>query len=512
MTKYLLGFDIGTSSGKAVLMDQNGFIHASHYTEYKTKSPKPGWFEHNPEDYWNIFKKCIHYILNDSKINPKHIAAISVSSCSPCCVLVDKKGNSLGSTQIWMDRRAVDECKFVNNLFDENFIFELTANKLDPHAGAIKLLWEKNHRPNLYKETFKMLNPANFINMRLTGKFITDYSNASLIGIIFNIKEKCWDFDVAEKIGLDSNKFSDLAPCHSVIGEVSSRSAQESGLVPGIPVVAGTVDCNAAWLGNGCTNPGDASLVMGSAGAFGVVHRNPKFTKNLTTIVHTADSEELYTTLAGTSSCGALLRYMRDCFSQKESEVLVKKNLDIYDVFNQEAEKISPGSDGLIVLPYFAGERTPLWNPIAKGIIFGLTLSHSRGHWVRAMMEGGIYAIYHCLELMQNNQLYVKTPILISEGGAKSDLWRQIACDILNLDLVYMKEAKGAPMGNAINAGVGVGIFKDYSFAKSLIKIDKKHKPNQDTNMLYSKYYELYRKLYEDNKNNYLIMNELLNN
>ncbi len=511
MAKYLVGCDIGTSGAKAVIADEEGRIYGSYYVEYPLHSPRAGWFEHNPNDYWEVFKKNMQSILSQSQVDPREIVGVSVSACSPCCILVDREGNPLKNSPIWMDRRAQEECNFVRNCYDDDEIFKVSANPLDPHSGAIKLLWEKNNNPELYRKTYKMLNPANFITMKLTGEFVTDYSNASLIGIFFDIVKREWRTDMIERLGMDADKLTRLVPCHEVAGEVTKRASEECGLCPGTLVMAGSVDCNAAWLGNGATQPGDASLVMGTAGALGVVHREPKFTRSLTTIIHTADSESLYTTLAGTSSCGGLLRYLRDTFTERETEAWKREGKDIYDVFSEEAALIPAGAEGLIVLPYLSGERTPLWNPNARGMVFGLSFSHRRGHWVRAMMEGAIYAIYHCLKIMQENHLPISNPILVSEGGAKSELWRQIASDILNVDLDYMREAKGAPMGNVINAGVGAGVFGSFDVAKDFIKVDNTHHPEPRQHAIYEEYYTIYRKLYEDIKSNYDILSRMRN-
>jgi xylulokinase len=511
MAKYLIGCDIGTSSAKAVLTDLEGNIWGSHYVEYNTYTSQTGWLEHNPEDYWRIFKENIAAVLCQSGVLASEVAGIGMSSCSPCCVLVDREGRTLGNSQIWMDRRGVAECDAVREIYDDDEIFRVSANPLDAMYGAIKLLWVKNHQPEVYRRTYKMLSPANFVNMRLTGEFVTDYSNGSVVGIIFDIVKREWRMDMAEKIGLDPDKLTRLAPCHEVIGTVTPRAAAECGLVAGTPVVAGTVDSNAAWLGNGCSQPGDASLVLGTAACMCVVHDTPRFTRNLMNTIHVADSERMYTTLAGTACCGGLLRYMRDCFAKEEAAGLEAQGKDIYDLFSEEALKVPPGSDGLVVLPYFAGERTPLWNPVARGMVFGISLSHTRGNWIRAMMESGIYAVYHCLKLMQESGLYITKPMLVSEGGANSSVWRQITSDILNLELTYMKNAKGAPMGNAINAGVGVGLFKNYDVAKEFIAIDKIHKPDPGVHKVYESYYKLYRKLYEDNKGNYNLLWDLKN-
>ena len=511
MAKYLIGCDIGTSATKAVLMDTEGRILGSHYAEHRTYSPQHGYLEHDPEEYWSIFKENMAAILQRSGVDARDVAGIGVSSCAPCCVLVDRQGRTLSRAQIWMDRRGVEECDAVRKVYSDEEIFQVNANPLDPHNGTIKLLWVKNHQPDVYRSTYKMLSPANFINMRLTGAFVTDYSNASLIGVVFDIVKRVWRTEMIERIGLDAEKFTRAAPCHEVIGCVTSRAAAECGLAEGTPVVAGTVDSNAAWLSNGCVRSGDASFVMGTAGCMCVLHETPQFTPHLMNSIHTANSEVMYSTLAGTASCGGLLRYMRDCFASKEAAELKGQGGDIFERFSDEAARVAPGSDGLIVLPYIAGERTPLWDPDVRGMAFGISLDHTRAHWIRAMMEAGIYAVYHCLQLMQKNGLNIRDTLLVSEGGAHSKIWRQITADILNVEDAYMRDAKGAPKGNAINAGVGVGLFKSYDVAKDFVSIDLRQPPDPSAHKKYEEYFKLYRKLYEDNKENYLLLNRLKN-
>lgn len=512
MAKYLIGCDIGTSSTKAVLIDLEGNVLGSHYVEYPTYKPQPGWLEHDPEDYWRVFKENVAVVLRKSGVSAGDVAGIGISSCGPNSVLVDREGHSLGNCQIWMDRRGVAECDYVRSIYDDDEIFRVSANPLDPHYGVIKLLWEKNHRPEVYDKTYKMLAACGYVNLRLTGKFVMDYSSASIMGIAFDIKKRRWRTDMLERIGLDPEKFPQVVPCHEVIGVVTKEAAAECGLASGTPVVAGTVDSNAAWLSNGCVHPGEASLVMGTAACMCVVHDEPKFTRNLMNSIHVAHSDKYYTTLCGTACCGGLLHYLRDCFASEAAAALEREGGDIYELFSEEAAAVKPGSDGLLVLPYFAGERTPLWNPVARGMVFGVSLSHTRGHWVRAMMEGAVYAAYHCLKLMQESGLDVKSPMPVSEGGANSNVWRQIVADVLNIETSYMKRSKGAPMGDAINAGVGVGLFKDWDVAKGFVRSDCINTPDMKAHQLYEDYYQLYRQLYEDNKKKYDILQRLRRN
>ena len=510
MTSFLMGCDIGTSSAKAIIIDDQGNMLGSDYIEYSLHTSRPGWSEHNPQDYWRVFKHVTQGALKKSKIDSKQIKGISISSCSPCSVFVNKKGDVLDMSQTWQDRRAIEECEQVQEFYSADEIFELTANTLDPHIGALKLLWEKKHRPDVYGNTYKMLNPCNYVTMMLTGEFVIDYSNASLMGLVFDIRKRQWRMDIAEKVGLNPDKFARLAPCDEVIGQVTKQAAGECGLAAGTPVVAGTMDCNAAWLGNGATKPGDASFVMGTAGALGVVHNDNVFTKTMTNVIHTAYSRENYTTLAGTGCCGGLMRYFRDTFVETDARLAKENGDDIYNILTAEAALIKPGADGLMILPYLAGERTPLWNPLARGVVFGLSLAHTRGHWVRSIMESTIFAVNHCVNIMKDNGLKMNLPIVVSEGGSKSELWRQIAADIMDIEFTYSADAKGAPMGNAINAGVGVGVFKDYEIAKDFIQVNEYSKPNNKNHQIYQKYFELYLKLYDDIKPNYDTLAQLV--
>ncbi|MQY59465.1 MAG: carbohydrate kinase, partial [Clostridia bacterium] len=496
MTDYLVGTDIGTGGTKSVLIDTEGNVLGSHYIEYPLIFPKPGWAEHNPEWYWNAVADTIKASIKESRVSSKYIKAVSISALSPACILVDKNLNPLQNAHIWMDRRATNECQWLKENIGEDVIFELTGNIIDPYYAASKLMWEKNNRPDLYKETYKLQTAADYPVAKLTGKALTDYSNASLIGIAFDIVNRRWDEKMIEKIGLDVNKFPQAYPCDQVIGEVTSQAGRETGLAPGTPVVAGTVDYNAASLAMGVIDEGDNSLVMGTGGVWGVVHSEPNFTKNLVTIIPTAYSRQKYTTTATLACCGALMKYFRDTFGQAEQITEKQLGVSAYEIMNLEAEKIAAGSDGLIILPYLMGERAPIWNPLARGVLFGLSLTHKRGHIIRAMMESVGYAVLHNIELAKQSEISINSPLFLGEGGAQSSLWRQIISDILNKECVYIKEFRGAPLGNAINAGVGVGIFKDYHIIKDWLTITDEIKPNPKLHQLYNRMYRIYRELY----------------
>jgi len=479
-----------------VVMDGEGNILGDHYVEYPLIIPRPGWAEHNPEWYWDAVAETIRASIKKSRINPKYIRAVSISALSPACILVDKNLNPLQNAHIWMDRRATAECQWLRENIGEDTIFELTGNPVDPYYATTKFMWEKNNRPDLYKETYKLQTAADYPVAKLTGKVLTDYSNASLFGIVFDIVNRRWDEKMIEKIGLNIDKFPEAHPCDQVIGGVTRKAAEKTGLASGTPVVAGTVDYNAASLAMGVIEEGDNSLVMGMGGVWGVVHEEPIFTKDLVTIIPTAYSRRKYTTTATLTCCAALMKYFRDTFGQVEQTAEKQLGVSVYEIMNLEAEKVSPGSDGLIILPYFMGERAPIWDPLARGVIFGLSLAHGRGHIIRAMMESVGYAVLHSIELVKQRGIKIGFPLFLGEGGAQSSLWREIISNILNAECAYIKESRGAPAGNAINAGVGVGIFKDYHIIKDWLTTIDEIKPDPELHKFYNKIYQIYRQLY----------------
>lgn len=517
MADFLVGCDVGTGGTKAVVMALDGTILGAHYIEYPLITKKepnekyPGAkAEHNPEWYWNAVADTIQAALKQSKVNSKDIKGVSISALSPACILVDKDLNPLQNAHIWMDRRATVECEWIRRNIGEDRVFQLSANPVDPYYATAKLMWEKSNRPELYRKTYKFQTAADYPCMKLTGKAVTDFSNASLIGIAFDIVNRRWDEGLIEELGLDPDKFPEPYACDEVIGEVTREAAERTGLAAGTPVVAGTVDCNAAWVAGGAIESGSTQLVMGTAGVLGVVHEEPKFTKNMITIVHTADSRRLYTTLAALVSCGALVRYFRDTFGQLEMATQKISGVNAYDLINEEAKDIPPGSNGLITLPYFMGERTPIWDTHARGVLFGLSLDHGRGHVIRSLMEGAGFGLLHNFELMQASGVKMNLPMVLSEGGANSPMWRQIIADILNVECAFAVSSKGAPIGNAVAAGVGVGVYKNYDVVRDWVQLGSHATPNPANHARYRKLYAIYRDLYPAIKDLYVRLAEAL--
>lgn len=503
MANYLVGTDVGTSGTKSVLIDEEGRILGSHYIEYTLITPRPGWAEHDPEDYWNAVADTIKSCIQQAKVDPKEIRGVSISALAPACILVDKDLRPLQNGHIWMDRRGTKQAQWIKENMDVDQIQKQSGNPIDPYYATVKMMWERDNRPELYKKAYKLQTAADYPCMKLTGKAVTDYSNASLFGPGYDIVNKKWDKDLIEKLGLNPDIFPDLYPCDQVIGEVTREAAKRTGLAYGTPVVAGTVDCNAAWVAGGAIEDGDMSLAMGTAGCMGVVHKEARFTPSMITIAHSVGSKDTYTTLSATSACGSVMRYFRDTFGEAEKAAAKESGKDVYDILSDMASSVKPGADGLITLPYFMGERTPIWDPIARGLVFGMSLSHTKVHLLRSFMEGACMAVKHNFDIIQKNGPKIKLPLVLTEGGAKSPFWRQMMSDVIGVPCVYMKDSKGAPFGNALVAGVGTGVFKDYSMAKEWTEIAAYHEPQKENTKLYNEMFQIYLDLYQNVKDNY---------
>lgn len=502
MSDYLMGIDYGTGGAKACVIDTEGNVLGFAFEEYPFIHERPGWSEHDPKLYWEIACRIIRGSIAQAHIQPSEIKGIAVSSALPSMVMVDREHNPIHNAYNLMDRRAKKEVQWLKENIGEERIFRVSANRLEDHPTIVNLLWEKNNRPESFKNIYKALTIDGFITLKLTGKATLNYSAAGFYGVAYNVIQQKFDEDLMQDIGIDMALMPDLFRCEDIIGEITPKAATETGLVSGIPVAAGQVDCNAGWLGGGAIEEGDIQSNLGTCGNFGVIHKNPGFIFSsvgfaMINFAYTVNSENTYITVPTTTTGGQSIRYLRDNFSQYELETERVLGIDSYDLLNLQAQKIPVGSEGLIILPFLMGERTPIWDVNARGVIFGLSLNHTKGHVVRAMMEAVAYALYDSYRLIRDSGLKIKYPLVLNEGGAKSNLWRQIITDVFNVPTVLVKRRTGAPFGDAILAGVATGIFDDFSVAKKWAEYMELMEPSQKNHSIYMEYFQLYKQIYE---------------
>ena len=512
MSKYLLGIDYGTGGAKAAIIDEEANILAYAYREYPIITQKPGWSEHYPVLYWTIACEIIKECIKKASIDPKDIKGIGTSSALPSMVMIDSDGNPINMAYNLMDRRAVKEVEWLKNNIGEDKIFEISGNRLDDHPSIVNLMWEKNNRPQSFKKIYKALTIDGFIRYKLTGRSTVNYATAAFYGVAYDIRKKKFNKEILDKIGLDIDLLPEVFACEDIIGNVNEKGAEETGLVEGIAVCAGAADGPTGYVGGGAIEVGDTHINLGTCGVLGVIHKDTKFLNNMVVCAYTINSENTYVTIGVTTTGGHTIRYLRDNFSGIEvAAERLMNGINAYDIIDMQAERVAPGSDGLLVLPYLMGERTPIWDVNARGVVFGLSLNHTKGHLARAMMEGVAYALYDSFTLIVNSGMKINYPIVMNEGGAKNKLWRRIITDVFNIPTVFVKNRTGAPYGDAILAGVAVKIFKDFTIAREKAEYIDPLDPIEKNHDHYMEYFKIYKNLYKHVKQDFKDLAELRN-
>jgi sugar (pentulose or hexulose) kinase len=501
---YLLGCDVGTGGAKSVVIDDQGTVLSAHFIEYPLHTPRAGIAEQDPDEFWRAGAETMRIVIEKAGIAPGEVVALGLSAQSPGCVLIDKDLQVLRPVHIWMDRRATEQCRWIEKHIGKEKIFALTGNDvIDPYFSMTKIMWERDNEPELYRRSIKSLNQKDFVLMRLTGAMVTDPCDASLTGMAYDIRRRDWDDDMLNALGIERSKLPEVRPYEDVIGGITKEAAELTGLLEGTPVVNGTVDGMAAWLSMGCLDPGDSVLTLGSSATWSVVHEKPVFVPGLFGGLENIADPNTYMTGAATSSAGASFRWFRDQFGELETIRAAETGSSVYDLLTEQAAQVPPGSDGLIVLPYFMGERMPIWDCDARAVIFGLSLNHTRAHVTRALMEGVGYSVYHFIKLAIDAGIEIRPPMALVEGGALSPLWRQIIADICGLDTVFMAGAQGAPFGDAAIAGVAMGVFDDYYFIKDCLKYSDYSYADPERHALYGELFEIYLSVYEGERPNF---------
>ncbi|MGH3629905.1 MAG: FGGY-family carbohydrate kinase, partial [Mycobacteriales bacterium] len=482
-------------------VDEHGAELGYAYREYSIVQEHPGWSEHDPREYWSACCELSAEVLGKAGLRARAISGIAVSSALPSMVLVDDRGEPLAPAINLMDRRAGDEVALVEDTLGADEVFRLSGNRLEDHPSIVNLLWYRRHRPAVLDKTHQALTIDGYIARRLTGESVVNVSAGVFYGVAFDIRRGEFDASVLERLGLERDILPQVRTCTEVIGEVTSAAADQTGLAAGTPVAAGQVDCNASWIAGGAIDAGDMQLNLGTCGVLGVVHDDQDFLGSVTAseminIPYTTDPSTTFAAVAATTTGGQALRYVRDTFGTLERETQRALGVGAYDLLTLQARDIPPGSEGLIVLPYLMGERSPIWDPAARGVIMGLSLHHTRGHVIRAVLEGVAYALQDNYDKLAAGGLAANLPLVCNEGGARSDIWRRIVTDVLGIPTALLTGAAGAPYGDAVLAGVATGVFDDFRIAKERASTSAVMEPDAEHHERYLEYFEVFRDMY----------------
>lgn len=491
---YLLGIDIGTSACKVAVFDRKGQVAAQAAGEYPVYYPREGWAEQNPEEWWEAVCRAIRKALESGEIDPMEIAGVGIDGQSWSAIAIDKEGKVLTNTPIWMDTRAQTICDRLNKEIGCDTIFQVAGNSLQPSYTTAKILWYQENMPEIYNKIDKILQSNSFIAFKLTGAVTQDVSQGYGLHC-FDMRKGDWDEEMCEKLGIPMNFLPPIVSCDHVVGTVTEKASRECGLAPGTPVVAGGLDAACGTLGAGVIHPGETQEQGGQAGGMSICMDTYKADPRLILGYHVVP--EMWLLQGGTTGGGGVMRWFEQEFADYERSVQEETGKSSLVQLNEIAEPIAPGCDGLVFLPYMAGERSPIWNPDAKGVFYGLDFSKTKGHMVRACMEGVALSLRHNLEIAE--EAGAKADVLRAMGGsANSLLWTQIKSDITGKPIIVPSSDTATTLGAAILAGVGVGFYESYEEAVKLtVKTTREHHPNPETKTIYDRTYDTYLNLYK---------------
>ncbi len=497
MSSYLLGIDIGTSSCKAAVFDRNGRVAASASVKYKVIYQHHGWAEQDPNEWWQAVCQAIRMLWAQGTVKPEEIACIGVDGQSWSAIPVDKDGNVLTNTPIWMDFRAQDICDRLNKEIGRNRIFELAGNSLTPNYTTPKVLWYKENLPEVYARTDKILQSNGFIVFRLTGEATQDVCQG-YGWHCFDMHHGKWDPEMAAELGIPAGFLPPIAACDQIVGKVTADAAEQTGLCIGTPVIAGGLDAAASTLGAGVIHPGETQEQGGQAGGMSICLDKYGSDPRLILSFHVIPG--MWLLQGGTVGGGSILGWFEREFGDYERDHTVDTGLSSFDQLNRLAEKVLPASEGVVFLPYMSGERTPIWDPKAKGVFYGLNFATTKGHMARACMEGVAYALRHNIDVAGDAGAHAD--ILRAVGGsANSPVWMQIKADVTGKPVVVPYSDNAATLGVVMLAGVACGMYDSYEEAAALAVRETAHYvPNPENKAVYDKAYETYRELYDDLK------------
>lgn len=492
---YLLGIDIGTSACKVAVFTKDGQVAAAATGDYPVYYPKEGWAEQNPEEWWEAVCSAIRKALEKGKILPEEIAGVGIDGQSWSAIAIDKEGKVLTNTPIWMDTRAQSVCDRLNEEIGEDAIFQVAGNSLQPSYTTAKIIWYKENMPEIYEKTDKILQSNSYIAYRLTGAITQDVSQGYGLHC-FDMKTGTWDEEMCRKLGIPMEFLPEICACDKIVGTVTEKAALECGLAVGTPVVAGGLDAACGTLGAGVIHPGETQEQGGQAGGMSICMDSYKADPRLILGFHVVPGQWLLQ--GGTTGGGGVMRWFEREFADYERTMEEETGKSSLVQLNEIGEKVSPGCDGVVFLPYMAGERSPIWNPHAKGVFYGLDFSKTKGHMLRACMEGVAFSLRHNLEIAQEAGAQVQ--VLRAMGGsANSLLWTQIKSDITGKPIVVPSSDTATTLGAAILAGVGVGFYESYEEAVALtVKETRSHTPNEENKEVYDQTYETYLSLYKN--------------
>ena len=483
---YLLGIDSSTTATKALLIDEKGAVAGTASTEYSFATPRPLWTEQDPSLWWEGTAESIRKVLGETGVDPASVVGVGLTGQMHGLVLLDEHGEVLRPAILWNDQRTSGQCDLIRKRIGRERLIKITGNDALTGFTAPKVLWVQQHEPDVYRQARHLLLPKDYVRYRLTGQLGTDKAGAGGT-LLLDVRSRDWSGEVLDALEIPAEW---LPPTHEgpqVTGTVSSEAAEATGLNAGTPVVAGGGDQAAQAVGVGAVEAGTMALTLGTSGVVFAPSEEPVVEEDgrLHAFPHAVPGR--WHLMGVMLSAAGSLRWYRDTLAPDVG----------YDDLLAEAADVSPGSEGLLFLPYLTGERTPHPDPLARGAFVGMTVRHGRGHLTRAVIEGVAFGLRDSFRLMQEAGVPAPDQVRISGGGAKSPIWRQLIADIFGTELVTVGTTEGAAYGAALLAGVGADVWSSVEAAcADVVEVKDPVRPDPDVHEQYEATYQAYRALY----------------
>jgi len=495
MTPYLLGIDVGTYESKGALVTASGEVIASASIGHELSMPRLGWFEHDAESvWWHDFVVLCRQLLGQGGVQAGEVAGVGCSAIAPCVLPVDRLGHPLRPAILYgIDTRAADEVAYLERELGVEAIFAHSALRLSSQAAGPKILWLRRHEPEVWARTATILTGSGYLALKLTGERVIDVYTATAYAPLLDLRTGAWSAAMAEPI-TPLERLPRLGWSGEVVGGVTPQAAEATGLAVGTPVVAGTADAASEALSAGMAESGDMMIMYGSSIFF--IQKTGRLAPSDRLWAALFLEPNTYAVAAGMSAGGALTRWFQDQLSPQEVFAGRAGGRPAYTDLAELAAASPPGARGLVALPYFAGERTPIHDPLARGMFAGLTLTHTRADLYRALLEGVGYGIRHNLAAYQEAGLPPRRVLAVG-GGTRNPLWLQIVSDITGLEQFVPQRQLGACYGDAFLAGIGAGLFTSTSQITGWVRYRETVRPNAALRPLYDELYAIYRQLYE---------------
>lgn len=479
----LVGIDLGAGSLKISIINTDGSLVSEASAPVATFAPHPGWSEQNPQDWWQAACDAMQRVLAASGRPATDIAAISFSAGAHTQVLEDADGRVIRPAILWNDQRSRKETQELRERADTR-ILEIGANRVNPTWTLPQMLWLRKYDPEAFARVKRLYVAKDWLRAQFTGTWETDTIDA-LGTLMLDAKTAQWSTELCDMIGWPMATLPPIVKPSAIVGKVTAKAAQATGLAEGTPVVCGTSDTAAETFGAGMVREGMGVVKLATAATVNVLAAKPRPDFSLINYYHIVP--DYWYVIAATNSCASAHKWLRDTFFRRDGE----DGSAVFDLMDTKAAVVRPGSEGLFFHPYLNGERSPYWDPLLRADFVGAGFNHGGGHFVRALYEGVAYSLKDCLEVLKSKGLGFSTARLTG-GGARSALWRQIVADVLNIT-VELPAVADASFGAALLAGVGIGIYKDERAAANVVHIVSRATPDLERAEIYERGFPIYR-------------------